>query len=84
MDALDKSLLVSAITIKWANGEEGLKNYNHFWDEIFWDVPIHPMLHHKTYKKKKPRCKHSDEVILFALECTHCCILSGTFHKSQP
>jgi len=49
MDALDKSLLVSAITIKWANGEEGLKNYNHFWDEIFWDVPIHPMLHHKTY-----------------------------------
>jgi hypothetical protein len=40
----------------------------------------------RRLRKKKPRCKHSDEVILFALECTHldCCILSGVLHKSQP
>jgi len=46
-------------------------------------IVLVPMLHHKTYKKTILRCKHLDEVILFALECAHLdyCILSGTLHK---
>jgi hypothetical protein len=44
------------------------------------------MLHCKIQKKKIPRFKHSDELILLAFKCAHldCYILSGAFHKSQP